>query len=430
MRALVKFVIGFLLITFLVAGSLAVEEKTSKKILILASYNPGLRWTDSIGTEIENQLSIYYPTANFTFEYMDTKKQAPTETRLAELLALYQNKYKNRHFDVIICSDDDAFQFLRSSRDELFPGCPVVFCGVNFFEDKMLAGKKDFTGVVEAFDLPGTLSLMQSLHPDTKQIVMVNDKTATGKANLAVVNQTLSNLKTNISFTIWDNMTVEELQQNASALQEGSLLLLLNYNRDRAGRVLTHEESAWVLRSASAVPIYGTRDVYMGFGVLGGVITTGAVQGRMTADLALRILRGESVDSITVVKTLPESYMFDIMELRRFNISLSEIPLESTIVNQPFQPLVDLSGKNLSGLDLSGVNLKRSMLQNSNLERTNLSGSILEGSQLSDGNLVNANLKGAVMDEIDLDESDLSFADLRDVYLVGADMTGSNLTGA
>ena len=113
MQALVKFIIGFLLIAFLVTGSLASEEKTSKQILILASYNPGLRWTDSIGSEIENQLAIFYPTAEFSFEYMDTKKQAPTKTRLAELLELYQNKYKNRHFDVIICSDDDAFQFLQ-----------------------------------------------------------------------------------------------------------------------------------------------------------------------------------------------------------------------------------------------------------------------------------------------------------------------------
>ena len=66
-RALIKFIIGFLLIAFLVTNSLAAEEKTSKQILILASYNPGLRWTDSIGSEIENQLSIYYPTAEFLF---------------------------------------------------------------------------------------------------------------------------------------------------------------------------------------------------------------------------------------------------------------------------------------------------------------------------------------------------------------------------
>jgi len=350
MQALVKFILGFLLIAFLITGSLAAEEQTSKQILILASYNPGLRWTDSIGSEIENQLAIFYPSADFSFEYMDTKKQSPSKTRLAELAELYRNKYKDRHFDVIICSDDDAFQFLHSYRDELFSGSPVVFCGVNFFEDKMLAGKKDFTGVVEAFDLPGTLSLMQSLHPKTKQIVMVNDRTATGKANREVVNQTLPNLITNISFAIWDNMTVEELQPNASALSEGSLLLLLNYNRDSAGRVLTHEESAWILRSASTVPIYGTRDVYMGFGVLGGVITTGPVQGSLTADLALRILRGESVDCIPVVKTLPESYMFDMIELRRFNISLSGIPQGSIFVNQPFQSRTNFAGKNLSGL--------------------------------------------------------------------------------
>lgn len=264
---MIKFIIGSLLISFLVTGSLAVEEKPFKQILILASYNPGLRWTDSIGSEIENQLSIYYPTADFSFEYMDTKKQAPTKTRLAELSELYRNKYKNRHFDVIICSDDDAFQFLLNNRNEMFSSSPVVFCGVNFFEDNMLVGKTGFTGVVEAFDLPSTISLMLNLHPKTKQIVIVNDRTTTGKANREVMNQTLPIFRANVSFAVWDNMTVEELQRNASTLREGSLLLLLNYNRDREGRALTHEESAWLLRSSSSVPIYGTRDVYMGLGL-------------------------------------------------------------------------------------------------------------------------------------------------------------------
>jgi len=37
MQALIKFVIGFLLIAFLVTGSLAAEEKTSKQVLILSS---------------------------------------------------------------------------------------------------------------------------------------------------------------------------------------------------------------------------------------------------------------------------------------------------------------------------------------------------------------------------------------------------------
>jgi len=77
MQALVKFVIGFILMAFLVMDSLSIEENASKQILILASYNPGLKWTDSSGSTIENEISIYYPTADFSFEYMDTKSRHP-----------------------------------------------------------------------------------------------------------------------------------------------------------------------------------------------------------------------------------------------------------------------------------------------------------------------------------------------------------------
>ena len=384
-----RLVLGLcLLFLTLTAQSSALEENTSKQILILASYNPGLQWTDSVGTAIENELSIYYPTAKFSFDYMDTKKQAPTKTRLEELKELYKVRYSDRHFDVIICSDDDAFQFLLDNRDELFSSTPVVFCGVNFFDDKMLAGKHGFTGVVEAFDLPGTISLMLELHPKTEQIVIVNDRTTTGKANREIMNQTLPEFSQKVSFVTWDNMTVVELERNASALQEGSLILLLNYNRDREGRVLTHEESAWALRAASLVPVYGTRDVYMGFGVLGGVITTGPVQGRLAADLAQRILQGEPASSIQVIKTLPGAYIFDMQELHRFNIPVSSLPPESIFVNQPLQSRVDFSGRNLSGLDLSESDLNQSNLQGSDLRGTNLSQSFLDTGLICNANLI------------------------------------------
>ncbi|MDQ1282867.1 MAG: hypothetical protein QG666_657, partial [Euryarchaeota archaeon] len=130
-----RLILGFILISAFIANSIANEENNPKQILILASYNPGLVWTDSIGSEIENQLSMYYPFAAFTFEYMDTKKQPLTSARSAELKESFKIKYKDLHFDVIICSDDDALNFLLSNRDDLFAKTPVVFCGVNFFED-------------------------------------------------------------------------------------------------------------------------------------------------------------------------------------------------------------------------------------------------------------------------------------------------------
>ena len=50
--------------------------------------------------------------------------------------------------------DDAAFNFMLNFQKELFPGVPVIFCGVNYFEDKMLEEHKNFTGVVEFVEEP------------------------------------------------------------------------------------------------------------------------------------------------------------------------------------------------------------------------------------------------------------------------------------
>lgn len=108
---------------------------------------------------------------------------------------------------------------------------------------------------------------------------------------------------------------------------------------------MTHEESARMLRSASRVPIYGIWDLYMSYGVVGGMMTRGKELGELAANLALSILRGKAASDIPVIKEIVNYCMFDMMELRRFHISLKELPPDSIIINQAFQPLVDLRGK-------------------------------------------------------------------------------------
>jgi len=68
---------------------------------------------------------------------MDTKRN-PSVENLHLLKQLYALRYKNKTFDAITCSDDNAFQFLLSYGDSLFSHTPIVFCGVNFFNDSFL----------------------------------------------------------------------------------------------------------------------------------------------------------------------------------------------------------------------------------------------------------------------------------------------------
>lgn len=301
--SLSQVIIGiYMLAVLLSVASSAIEESPPKHVLILASYHPGMKWEDSIDFEIKLRFAMRMPSAVFSVEYMDTKRISPSETRLADLRALYLKKYNDKHFDIIISTNTDAFNFLLKNRDAIFPGTPVVFCGVINFEDRMLEGKSGFTGVVEAYDIANTLSLMLQQNPNARHIAIVTDQTTTDLANRKVVDKGIANFKENVSFEYLDDLSADELRERVASLPANSLILLMTFNRDRNGKVLTYEDSSELIRDASLVPIYSVYDFYLGYGVVGGKMISGKSQGDQAADLALRVLQGEMADKIPVLK--------------------------------------------------------------------------------------------------------------------------------
>ena len=271
---------------------------------------------------------------------------------------------------------------------------------------------------------------MLHLHPHTDHIAVVTDQTTTGQANRKVLERTISNFKGNVSFEFLDNLSSDELRARVASLANNSLILLMTFNRDRTGKVLTYEDCSELIRDASPVPIYSVYDFYLGYGVVGGKMISGTSQGSLAADLALRVLRGEPAEKVPVIKRSSNYYMFDMFELNRFGIPLASLPSDSVIINQPFQNRANLTGMNLSGLDLAKSNLNKSEMQESNLNRTNLSLTFLEGTGIYAANLVETNLTGSNMEEVDLHGSDLSKARLRGANLVGSDLIGANLSDA
>jgi hypothetical protein len=104
----------------------------NQRVLVLHSYHKGLAWTDSISRAIEDRFAAAGLAVDIEYAYMDTKRVFNRDY-LDKLVGFYTEKFKNRRFDVIISSDDHAFDFLRRHHETLFAATPVVFCGVNFF---------------------------------------------------------------------------------------------------------------------------------------------------------------------------------------------------------------------------------------------------------------------------------------------------------
>ena len=317
----------------LLPHTVTAQEKSH--ILVLHSYNKELTWTASEDAGIVSVLQPLSETIDVHTEYLDTKLVA-NGAHARNFLQLLAYKYRSVPFRVIICSDDDAYNFALTYREQLFPSAAIVFCGVNYYAETTDDRSRDFvTGVVEAFDIPKTLRTALRLHPNTKRIVVINDMTTTGLANKKILNDILPEFAGKAEFVFLEDYSMTELLAAVRSLSRGDIILLMTFNRDRIGEVFTYDDSIALIAKASQVPMYGVWDFYLGKGIVGGMLTSGADQGRLAAEMALRIIRGEAVRSIPVVKQSPNRYKFDYLQMQRFGIQPADLPPESTIVNQP-----------------------------------------------------------------------------------------------
>ena len=307
---------------------------SKKKLLVLHSYYKGFEWTDMIDQGIGDALQGHGNDVSIYTEYMDLKR-FPEYPHINSLRQVYQIKYARTKFDAILCTDDHAFQFLLQFRDELFPGAPVIFCGVNDFHPSMLKGHPGFTGVVEKLDIRGTLDIALRIHPETERVAVIVDTTPTGVGVLKEVRNVAPFFSSKIGFDIYDDIKMSDLLQTVGHFTKGTLVLLLNFNRDSIGNNFSHWETVGLLYTVSPVPIYSVWDFFTGRGIVGGVITSGNDQGRAAGRQALRILQGEKIADVPIIMEVPGRILFDYEQMKRFGIKQEEIPADSVVINLP-----------------------------------------------------------------------------------------------
>jgi len=305
-----------------------------KEVLYLNSYHRGQEWSDPITDAIEDAFLNSSAPINLHVEYMDSKRFTDDEY-VRTLFSLYAHKYRNTRFDALIVSDDNAFKFIMDHRDSLFSGTPVIFCGVNYYSPDMIGERDGITGVVETFDVKGTLDAALSLLPGTKEVFVINDASLTGAANKKVISDIAPLYAGRLNFTYLEEYTMAELQEKVSSLPDGSVILLMTFNQDRAGDDFSYLETLEYLYPHSRVPIFAIWELYIGHGIVGGMLTSGYEQGRAAASLALEVMNGTDPSEIPVVVGPENHYVFDYREMQRFGLDVSSLPPGSRILNEP-----------------------------------------------------------------------------------------------
>jgi sigma-B regulation protein RsbU (phosphoserine phosphatase) len=305
-----------------------------KNVLILNSYHQGYKWTDDEVRGIVNGLFPEQDNIKTYIEYMGTKWNFSSDY-LKELCILYKKKFNRVRFDVIISTDDDAFNFLQKYRDGVFGRVPVVFCGLNWITPGKLSGMKSVTGVNETTDISLNLYLMMKVHPQVKKIYAVIDSTTTGISVYNKLIEIMPQYEGKIDIIPLYDLEMKALMEQVSIMGNDSLVLLTVFSRDGTGQFFEYDEYSTMISKKSSVPVYGLWDFYLGHGILGGNLATGYSQGITAGNIALRVLKGENAESIPVVMDSPNTYMFDFLQMKRFGIGRDLIPAASIVINEP-----------------------------------------------------------------------------------------------
>lgn len=303
------------------------------EVLILNSYHPGDAWSDHELAGVMATFQRDRPYWTPPVEYLDTKR-FPKSDYLLVLKDFLEKKYQSRHIDLLLVLDNPAFDLTVRYRNELFPNVPIVFAGVNNLQPEQLQGQEKITGVAEAEDIAAVLRLALTLHPKARKAFIIHDYTASGLAVRREAETALAAFSEKIKIVFSPDVPFAELKQQLETLPADSIVLLTTYVTDRGGRVFPREESARLIADASPVPVYVTHEMQLGYGVVGGILLEGYEQGAQAAKIALRILAGEDPSHIPVANSGAHA-LFDDVQLRRFNISLADLPAHSEIINQP-----------------------------------------------------------------------------------------------
>ncbi|PUE65797.1 sensor histidine kinase [Arcobacter caeni] len=324
----------FLLFSILFFNLLQANEL--KEVLLIHSYHKGYIWTDDISKTIEKNFSSD-KNIELTTVYMDTKR-IDEPSYIENLAKLYKQQFENRTFDLIIISDNNAFDFMELYYDYLFKDVPVLFCGINNYDKNMLDKLtfKNISGVAEEVDIEKNFELISRLHPNLKNLLIINDTSTTGHAVKKDLAKIIEKYKNKFTIEYTDNLDISDLKTKVSNLEStNSAILFVLLFKDTTGQYFTYKQSFEEIRKVSKVPIYGLWDFYLNSGMVGGLLTSAVAQGETVSKMAIEILHGKNIKDIPILEKSPNLYMFNYDELKRFNLDVYKYVENPIIINEP-----------------------------------------------------------------------------------------------
>ena len=308
----------------------APAAEPQKAVLALYGSRPDLPTNvivdEVLRSTLERELG---PRLDFYAEFLDTARWPEGEVQIA-VHDFLRRRYAKKKLSVIIAVARPAINFLRIYGDELFPGVPIVAYGDSDALRNWEPGRP-ITGTLAKIDLSKTVELILRLQPGTREILVISGVSDSDRWRQSEVRRQLEQLEKRVKLTYMNAGSVPDFVTTAARVPDGTVILFLSMYEDSAGnKLLTHEVLARIAKEAR-VPVYNQTATHVGLGIVGGVVFDPEILGRETAQIALRLLRGERLQDLPVQESKATVPMVDWRQLRRWGLDEKRLPAGTVV---------------------------------------------------------------------------------------------------
>ena len=315
-------------------GTVRGQVKPVRRVLILNDLgiisSPGFAEVDTaVLARLQGspyQIELYQESLELTL--------FPDEVSQRRFREGFVQKYSSRKPDVIVAVGSASLNFIAELNDTSLREVPVVFCGI-LGEIPLKRPDMPVTGVLARLRPGDTLNAALQLLPATQHVVVVG---GTGKFDagwLAIAKQGFREYESRLEFIYLTDLAMPALLERLAHLPRNTIVYHTAITQDAAGNhFVDSTQSVPLVVSAANAPVFVMDDVDLRGGGVGGNLVNWAEDGRVAADMAIRVLEGERPQDIPIV-TSNNAYMFDWHRLKRWGLKESDLPHDSIVLNRP-----------------------------------------------------------------------------------------------
>jgi PAS domain S-box-containing protein len=328
-QSLFSFVI-LLLIVFV--GNEARAAGLPRRVLILHSYNYTFPANAAISDSLRNELGRSSQPFEIEADFLDLARR-PDDEHALRTANFLREKYANVRFDAVVVIGIPAMPFLLKYRELIAPGVPVVWSDVTSATFDAMKVPADITAVINDYKPERTIELAERLQSDARRLVVIAGTSSVDRrwqqnGRRAVEAHKSSKLEAEY----WFDRTYNKLLEDVSKLPRDTIVLLLTFFTDTENNAFIPRDVAAAVAKASAAPVYGFFDTYLGTGVVGGFFETYQSIGATTADLVLEIIAGADVRQLVPRDNLRPAFRVDARAIERWELQRDNLPSGSAVM--------------------------------------------------------------------------------------------------